>query len=128
MYAQSLAGTTPTVPVTPDADIFYRAAFSIQGYKDQLKTWYMNQQKYIASPQKEPVSLDAGSTKSVSDFGFTDTDASGSFSWCPFISFAADYHSSENRQSLDVSNTQYKIDLALTYGDIQAFDILPGTW
>ena len=128
MFTQSLAGQTPTVAVTPDADIFYRGAFSVQGYKDQLKTWYMSQQKFIANPQKAPISLDAGSKQSISDFGFTDTNAPGSFSWCPFISFAQDYHSSDNRQSMDTSNTSFKIDLALTYGDIQAFDIQPGTW
>ena len=123
---QALSGNTPaTLPATA---VYQKGAYSIQGYAAALKNWLANYDSYIKNPQVKSVQLSDGKKLSLHDFGFKDTSASGSINYAPLISFGASFTDSDKRDNMKVEDENYKIDIKLTYGDMQAFTIHPGKW
>lgn len=120
---QALSGTPPTL--TPATAIYYKGSYSLQNYKSTLKTWCDKFPNYLKNPQKSAVTLEAGRATKLEDFGFT--DASANIGWGPFCSFGG-FTSHDTRDVLNVDDAESDIEMAITYGDIQAFPINPGNW
>jgi hypothetical protein len=122
----ALSGNPPSLK--PADGVYQKAAYSLQNYASTLKTWYGNFDNYKKNPQSKAVSLTQGQSLKLEDIGYTNTSGSGSISWAPFISFGASFNSTDTRKTMQIDNKDFKIDMKLTYGDMQTFTINPGNW
>ena len=107
-------------------DIYYRALYTIQGYKTAVEQWTDTFDS--AKNETVQISFDQGSNNSDNDSSSRSIAGEASASKIPLIAIEINGESKDNEKTFELAKKSSQVTLALTIKNRELFTIGTGAW